>query len=785
MMGREFLLGLSLCLLILACIGVAEATDYYVAPWGNDSNPGTPEQPWQHPSYAAQQAQAGDTIYLIDSRSDPTAIEAPINGTLTFTNNSTIVTGVGTNFTSELVPGNWIKSDNSTYGGEWYEVASIINDTYLELSTPFANETHSSTAKKNLVWINEQVSFANSGNATHPIVMKAYNGTPTLDGVDKTGTGIEIYKGKHYITIEGLTIKNYQYGIHIVGDAEHPCTYINISNNTIYNVSVAIFGQGYSEWESLFNFKISNNHISSFTGSGIQFYGGLINSTINDNYVVDAPQAAGLVGIGYSFRNCIIENNYVANITTTYGISSGGYGGNSIYRNNIIENISGRGIRLGPSFETNITITGNIIRNTGDFSINLYPHFSGIIESNIIENAGATSCSYPDEIIFRNNIFNNVEIRISGCDDDPLYGTIHPNITFTNNIFRNANDKWIQLIRLNHLIMKNNIFHNISKTYLICLGLAEGIINNTEISNNVFYDITGSVIYLGGNAVVNATIKNNIFMNISGNCVKNDSGININVSYNDVYNCGSPYFVGVTATNTLEKDPLFADPPDDFHLKSKYGRWNGTDWVKDNVNSPCIDAGDPEDDYSNEPEPNGGRINLGAYGNTPEASKSGVIVTAPANKWTSFRMHPSYNLTFEQISANLTNHLALSYYNKSIGLWQSYWVGYDFNKNVVVSERESLFAYFTADTNLSCGIYAPEAKPLKADKTVPLYLRGFGNKKIEQIKSALVADGCNVVQVCGWDKVNQEWNCTDDFVVHPSEGFIVQTSNDCVWREIV
>ena len=54
------------------------------------------------------------------------------------------------------------------------------------------------------------------------------------------------------------------------------------------------------------------------------------------------------------------------------------------------------------------------------------------------------------------------------------------------------------------------------------------------------------------------------------------------------------------------------------------------------------------------------------------------VITAPANKWTSFRMHPSYNLTFEQISANLTNHLALSYYNKSIGLWQSYWVGYDF-----------------------------------------------------------------------------------------------------------
>ncbi len=39
--------------------------------------------------------------------------------------------------------------------------------------------------------------------------------------------------------------------------------------------------------------------------------------------------------------------------------------------------------------------------------------------------------------------------------------------------------------------------------------------------------------------------------------------------------------------------------------------------------SPCIDSGDPASPYAEEPEPNGARINMGAYGNTPEArSKS-------------------------------------------------------------------------------------------------------------------------------------------------------------------
>ena len=44
-------------------------------------------------------------------------------------------------------------------------------------------------------------------------------------------------------------------------------------------------------------------------------------------------------------------------------------------------------------------------------------------------------------------------------------------------------------------------------------------------------------------------------------------------------------------------------------------------WVLDEVTSPCIDGGDPNDDYYNEPEPDGDRINMGAYGGTAYASK--------------------------------------------------------------------------------------------------------------------------------------------------------------------
>jgi len=62
----------------------------------------------------------------------------------------------------------------------------------------------------------------------------------------------------------------------------------------------------------------------------------------------------------------------------------------------------------------------------------------------------------------------------------------------------------------------------------------------------------------------------------------------------------------------------------DYHLQSQAGRWDpATDtWLQDTSTSLCIDAGDPSTPVGREPSPNGGIINLGAYGGTIEASKS-------------------------------------------------------------------------------------------------------------------------------------------------------------------
>ena len=107
------------------------------------------------------------------------------------------------------------------------------------------------------------------------------------------------------------------------------------------------------------------------------------------------------------------------------------------------------------------------------------------------------------------------------------------------------------------------------------------------------------------------------------------SGTTPTVSHSDFYgNVGGNYtgaFSDPMGTDgNISEDPLFAAASNgDYHLKSVGGRWNpiGGTWVIDSVHSPCIDAGDPQADRSQEPAPNGDRVNMGAHGNTPEASK--------------------------------------------------------------------------------------------------------------------------------------------------------------------
>ena len=130
--------------------------------------------------------------------------------------------------------------------------------------------------------------------------------------------------------------------------------------------------------------------------------------------------------------------------------------------------------------------------------------------------------------------------------------------------------------------------------------LGGGIYNNptdsiTALTNCILWGNTASQIYSSGAGDADAV-----------------------VAYSDVQ-------YGWEGDTNIKVDPLFGDADNgDYHLKSHAGRWDPAtqSWVQDEVTSPCIDAGDPKSPVGDEPAPNGGRINMGAYGATTEASKS-------------------------------------------------------------------------------------------------------------------------------------------------------------------
>ena len=155
-------------------------------------------------------------------------------------------------------------------------------------------------------------------------------------------------------------------------------------------------------------------------------------------------------------------------------------------------------------------------------------------------------------------------------------------------------------------------------------------INNCIIATNGLQGIFGGIPVIANSTIVEnlqggiygsrPTVTNSIiYFNGLGHPVDGNAQIaesTATVTYSDVQ--GSWPGLG-----NIDADPLFADPDNsDYHLKSKAGRWNrdSDTWVQDDLTSPCIDKGDPGSPVGDEPVPNGGVINIGAYGGTSQAS---------------------------------------------------------------------------------------------------------------------------------------------------------------------
>jgi len=158
-----------------------------------------------------------------------------------------------------------------------------------------------------------------------------------------------------------------------------------------------------------------------------------------------------------------------------------------------------------------------------------------------------------------------------------------------------------------------------------------------EDSNSVFSNFvvrgsdTGIFALFADPTINNVTVvgnDNGVIADNAGPLITNS--IFWNNSNGDLFGCTAQYScieeTGAGVGN-ISSDPLFADALNgDYHLKSRNGRWDPVSetWATDDNTSPCIDAGDPVFGAMDEPDPCGGRINMGAYGGTAYASMTAI-----------------------------------------------------------------------------------------------------------------------------------------------------------------
>lgn len=295
----------------------------------------------------------------------------------------------------------------------------------------------------------------------------------------------------------------------------------------------------------------------------------------------------------YSDEIIIRQGIYYENITLKHGINLLGSGANVA-----IIDANGYGDVVNVQVH-NVTISGLTLRNSGEDDLG---HL----------NCGVYLCNAYSTVI-KDNVITNNKIGIgiwNGANYEIKNNTIEKNNDGLF-IYRSEGNSG------NPTIINNTIVDNENS------GIILRVMASPVISNNI---ITGHIKGINSNYVTGSPklSYNNLWDN-EINYMRNEKADDTLAGLGSI--SVDPYFV---MTGYLDMNDTSGDPNDDFwvdgdyHLKSGVGRWNPINkiWVSDDVNSPCIDAGDPNSNWGEELWPHGQKINMGAYGGTSEASMS-------------------------------------------------------------------------------------------------------------------------------------------------------------------
>jgi parallel beta-helix repeat protein len=587
--------------------------------------------------------------YLQDALGDANSAEKPVEiwvaqGTYTPDSNSTVPNGTGEReATFQLING------VSIYGG------FPSGDAEFGQRDPNLYETTlSGDLDGNDVSVSDPCDLLNepnrAENSYHVVTGSRNNETALLDGFTISGgnadgswvegdyAGGGMYNSRSSPTLTGCTFSGNAAG---GGGGMHNSLFSdpNLTNCT-FSANSAILGGGmYNRSGS----PILTN--CTFSGNSAEYGGGMDNSLFSDPNLTNCEFSGNSAEYGggmyndLGIRPALTKCTFSANLAEDEG--GGMYNESS---SPILTNctFSGNSAEYGGGMYnydfcspilTNCKFTGNSADRGGGmynydkcaptltgctFSGNSASHGGGM-DNNWLSNPTLTNCTFSGNSANHGGGMRNYDVSdptLTGC-------------TFSGNSAEDEGGGMYNYDRSDPTLT-NCTFSGNSASH--GGGMHSGFFSDPALTNCTF---SGNSADRGGGmdnydrsdpTLTGCILWGNTFPQVSGDATISYS--NIRGAFPDEgYIYIDPFFVesgywDPNGTANYPKDDFWVDG--DYHLKSEAGRWdpNSKSWVLDDVNSPCIDAGDPNTCIGFEPNPNGRIVNMGAYGGTAEASLS-------------------------------------------------------------------------------------------------------------------------------------------------------------------
>lgn len=476
-------------------------------------------------------------------------------------------------------------------------------------------------------------------------------------------TNVELSDADH-VTLRHLTLTGAEKGLWVHNASTHlTATDLVVADNAADGITIE------SDSENTVVDRLTSFHNG---GYGINIRSGI--TRLSSSEVFNNGSGIYVSGAGTGKPVVVGSADTAGNPDLSLGL------GNRVYNN----------VRRGIEALGNVLVFGNtVFGQSGSEGVGIAG--TQIVQNVVYDNAtGITSGS--GGVVSENRVYGNTDAGIVLQGDS----VAQRNVVYSNATGIRGQMSSYPRYPFTGKIIQNVVYGN----QHVGLDLAGS--ETAAIVNNTVYQPTGEAVRIRGSSR-DVVLRNNILWVEAGAAISvaADSQRGFASNYNDLYctgfgQVGSWQGIALPTLHdwqmstlldaeSFSADPLFVDADgaddilgyqgnsdgsdDDFHLQSLYGSYHGgslapvldsatrlpvaraaTEMI-DPVHSPAIDRGDSTDDFYWEPMPNGGFVNLGAYGNTAQASKSalqyvfvsrpdgGEVWPAGQTRWIRWRSH--------------------------------------------------------------------------------------------------------------------------------------------------